>query len=403
MKTITTKAFINIHNPNQDGLCSVTIRVTYDRKKKYYPTGIKLKVEDFQRIMNARRRNETDNKLFKKIHDKVNKAMNAADKLTVFTYGKFEEIYLDNKEASDSLRHAFDKYIDELKKENRLGTAISYQVANASIERYRKGLKFADVTPAILKKYEAWMLENGKSKTTVGIYLRSLRTIFNRAKIDKALYPFGKNRYTIPTSRNIKKALTVDEIARIFNYKSKHGSPEDMAKDYWIFIYLCNGLNVKDLCLLKRKDIDGDILRYERAKTQLSERNTEKILVSLKPQAKAIIAKWGQPSINPHSYIFPHIQPGMNPAQQRGTYQQVTKRINKYMKRIAERIEISKPVTTYFARHSFATILKRSGASMEFISEALGHSDLKTTRNYLAGFEAETIHKTTDALIAFAQ
>jgi site-specific recombinase XerD len=72
------------------------------------------------------------------------------------------------------------------------------------------------------------------------------------------------------------------------------------------------------------------------------------------------------------------------------------------MKRIAKNLEINKEVTTYFARHSFATVLRNSGASMEFISEALGHSDMKTTKSYLAGFEQETIHKTTDALTAFS-
>ena len=73
------------------------------------------------------------------------------------------------------------------------------------------------------------------------------------------------------------------------------------------------------------------------------------------------------------------------------------------MKLIAKELELNKEVTTYFARHSFATVLRNSGASMEFISEALGHSDMKTTKSYLAGFEQETIHKTTDALTAFAK
>jgi integrase/recombinase XerD len=403
MKTITAKTFINRHHPNQDGKCSVSIRVTYDRKKKYYPTGISMIPQDFDRIMSAKRRNEADNTLFKKIHHCENKALKAADKLSVFTFGKFEEIYLENKEASDSIAFAFDKYVQELHSENRIGTASSYQVAKSSIENFKPGLRFADITPALLKRYEAWMIQEGKSKTTVGIYLRSLRTIFNRAQIDKSLYPFGKNKYVIPTGKNIKKALTIEEIAGIFNYSAEQGSTEEMARDYWVFIYLCNGLNVKDLCLLKRKDVHGEILSYERAKTQLSERHSEKIMVSLKPQAKQIIAKWGQPSIDPNSYIFPHLQAGMTPTKERAIYQQLTKTINKYMKRIAQKLEISKPVTTYFARHSFATILKRSGASMEFISDALGHSDLKTTRNYLAGFEAETIHKTTDALTAFGK
>jgi site-specific recombinase XerD len=93
----------------------------------------------------------------------------------------------------------------------------------------------------------------------------------------------------------------------------------------------------------------------------------------------------------------------MTAEREREVYQQVTKTINKYMKLIAAELKINKEVTTYFARHSFATVLRNSGASMEFISEALGHSDMKTTKNYLAGFEQATIHKTTDALTAFGK
>ena len=71
------------------------------------------------------------------------------------------------------------------------------------------------------------------------------------------------------------------------------------------------------------------------------------------------------------------------------------------MKSIAQQLNITNEVTTYAARHSFATILQRSGASTEFISEALGHSNVKTTQNYLAGFEDETKKETTKALTAF--
>ena len=71
------------------------------------------------------------------------------------------------------------------------------------------------------------------------------------------------------------------------------------------------------------------------------------------------------------------------------------------MKSIAEELGIKKPVTTYSARHSFATVLKRSGASMDVISEMLGHSNLKNTRLYLDSFEKETLEKTTNALTNF--
>jgi site-specific recombinase XerD len=105
--------------------------------------------------------------------------------------------------------------------------------------------------------------------------------------------------------------------------------------------------------------------------------------------------------LNEETYLFPHLQPGMLPAQQRAVIQQLTKTINKYMKRIAQELGLSKPVTSYYARHSFATVLRNAGATTEFISEALGHSNIKTTQSYLAGFDERLIHQATDALIAF--
>lgn len=405
MSIATASPFIDSYHPKQDGQCAVTIRITYERKKKYYATGLLVTPKEFKKVMNAQRRSESENTLYKKIISFQTKANKVIEALPIFTFGKFEEMYFENREATNSVSFAFDKYALELKEEKRIGTAVSCECAKASINSFKKDLKFADITPALLRKYENWMLENGKSKTTVGIYLRSLRTIFNKANIDKSLYPFGEgqNKYSIPTGKNIKKALSLQEIAKIFYFEAEPNSTMEMAKDYWIFIYLCNGLNVKDLCQIKYKDIQGNVLSYERAKTKRSKNNGEKITVSLKAETKAIISKWGQFSINPDTYVFPHLKKGMTAETERKVIQQVTKTVNKYMKQIAKKLELNKDVTTYFARHSFATVLRNSGASTEFISEALGHSSMKTTQSYLAGFEQETIHKTTDALTAFGK
>lgn len=403
VKLPAIKAILDRRRIKQTGLYPVKIRVTYNREQKYYPTPFDLSQKEFQKVMSAKRRTEQENKLYQKIHAFESKALEAAEALPLFTFTKFEEIYLNNRNAINTVAFAFDKYAQELRAENRIGTAVAFETAKNSINEFAPKLKFADITKAFLQRYENWMLQQGKSKTTIGIYLRALRTIFNRADIDKSLYPFGegKDKYSIPVGRNIKKALSLEEVAKIFNYEARPGSMEEMARDYWIFMYLCNGMNVKDLCLLKRKNIDGDILTYERAKTKRSKKESQSIVVSLKPEAKAIIKKWGIVSLNSESYLFPHIQKGITAEREREIYQQVTKNINKYMKRIAKELEIRNEVTTYFARHSFATILKRTGASLEMIGELLGHSDTKTTQSYLAGFENEAIHRATDVLTAF--
>jgi site-specific recombinase XerD len=111
-----------------------------------------------------------------------------------------------------------------------------------------------------------------------------------------------------------------------------------------------------------------------------------------------IIKRWGQPSISKEAFIFPHLQIEMNAETQRRTYQQLTKTINKYMKIIAIELGIERTVTTYFARHSFATVLKRSGANIAMISDLLGHKSVTTTESYLNSFEKEQIQTQTDAL-----
>ena len=305
-----------------------------------------------------------------------------------------------------NLQSAFDSYISELKENGQIGSAISYSCACVSLHKFKVGLKFEHLTPEFLRNYERWFIAQGNSITTVGIYLRSLRAIINVAIQDEMMnfkdYPFGKRKYIIPTSRNIKKALSLEEIAKIYHYQAEPLSVKDMCRDYWIFIYLCNGLNVKDLCLLTYKNVVGDFIIFNRAKTNRSRRsNPEPIRIALKEDSKRIIAKWGQHQFSPDTYIFPHLKIGMTLQKQRDTIALLIHLINEHMKQIAVQLEIHKPITTYYARHSFATILKNSGVSTEFISEALGHTSLETTKNYLAGFEQDAIRKVTDVLTSF--
>ena len=400
MKTAEASIYLDRLRPKKNGRCSVKIRISFNRKRKYFATGIDLVPTKFEAIMNAKRRTTEQKEIHTKLNHLLTKAETVIKNLPVFTFGSFEESFFEQRNTQDSVSFAFDKYIQHLTAENRLGTAVSYQCAKNSIELFKKDLTFAEATPSLLKQYENWMLNNNKSISTVGIYLRSFRTIYNLQNIDKSLYPFGEGnkKYSIPTSRNIKKALSLEDIAKIYHYQAVPGSKVEMAKDYWLFLYLCNGMNVKDFCLLKWINIDGDMLTYKRAKTQRTRKEHKAIEVALKLETFAIIKKWGQPSLSKQSFIFPHLKNGMSAKAERATYQQLTKIINKYMKQICADLMINKNVTTYFARHSFATVLKRSGAKNEFISEMLGHSSVHITDLYLDSFEKEHIQRETDAL-----
>jgi site-specific recombinase XerD len=185
------------------------------------------------------------------------------------------------------------------------------------LNKFCPGATFADVTPDFLRKYEKWMLKEGNSITTVGIYLRSLRTVFNNAisegLLSKELYPFGKKKYEIPTGNNIKKALTLKDIAAIYYYTPEPGTFADMAKDYWLFMYLCNGINVKDMCLLKYENLKGEVLEFERAKTTRTKRKVEPILVAFVDDVKEIIKKWGNTRNNGSTTFSRYLQKVLQP------------------------------------------------------------------------------------------
>lgn len=401
---VTTSLFINKHSPDAGGKCSISVRVTFERTKKYFPTGIKLTPLDFEKVQGDKPKKE-----FKETALKIRafeiKAADIIKDLPFFTFKTFEKHYNTNRGTRDTINAAFADYAAQLREAGRIGTAVSYECAQSSLNKFAPAAKFSEIIPDFLNKYEKWMLSKENSITTVGIYLRSLRTIFNNAITDglltKEYYPFGKKRYEIPTGNNIKKALALKDIGTIYNYKPDPGSMADRAKDYWIFMYLCNGINVKDMCLLEYENIKGEVLEFERAKTARTKRNVEPIRVTITDELKGIILKWGNKSEDKKEFIFPVLTKGLTPERERQLIQQLTGVINDHMKAIAKLLEINTDCTTYAARHSFATVLQRSGVSTEFISEALGHSNLRTTQNYLAGFEDESKKETIKALTAF--
>ena len=409
MPRVTTKILLDTRRAKKEGLYPVKIRLIYERKIRYYPTPYDFSKGKFNKIMFGERLSQVEKNIKKSIQSFEDKAIEVINSIHNFNWIDFEKGYLANRSAKDYIKDAFDERISELKGNGQIGTSVSYNCAKNSIEQFQANMKFSDITPSILNKYEKKMLDKGCSRTTISIYLRTLRSLFNNAISNKdilpSLYPFRKNdyekdKYEIPEGSNIKKALELKEIESIVKYNAVKGSVKEMSRDYWFFIYLTNGLNVKDLCLLKYKDIDGITLKFIRAKT-IRQKKEKVIYATLRDESLNIIGKWGNKKKSNETYVFPILNGKETLERQRQLIQQLTHTINDNIKSIAEDLEIKKTVTTYSARHSFATVLKRSGASMEIISEMLGHSNLKTTRLYLDSFEKETLEKTTNALTNF--
>lgn len=296
--------------------------------------------------------------------------------------------------------------VRKLLSEHRVRTAASYQTAYFAISRFRGNMRFIDIDVAFLKQLEAWMLSLEYSKTTVGIYTRSLRALFNEAIFQGLIkkerhYPFGRRKYQCPSSRNVKKALTLEDVARIYYYEPVC-EEERKAKDFWLFSYFASGINPTDIARLKYKNIEGEYLVFERAKTENATRTMPKpITVYITEDMQRIMDYWGNKDKRREHYIFPVLEHGITPLRQVELIELFVQAINDWMGKIRKKLGIEKKVTTYVARHTFSTIMKRSGVSTEFIQEALGHTNIKTTENYLDSFEKEVKKELASNLISF--
>lgn len=398
------RIILDKRRPKKDNLYPVKIRITFQRIQKYYSVGIDLSEIDFDRIINNSIKKElrSSKEKLMMFQSKVQKTI---DSIEDFSFIEFENRLVKKKSGTDekNLFNYFDNVIDELNSEGRIGSANAYKGALNSLKSHKPNLTFHKINVAFLKDYETKMKSKGRSISTIGIYLRQLRAIINKAieegNLDAKYYPFGKNRYLIKAPRNIKKALTIDQIKSIIDYEVKEGSTQHFVRDIWLFSYLCNGMNIKDIINLKFKNIQKDSIQYDRSKTSLTIQNPKPIVIALLPQSKGIIDRWGVKSESENDYVFPVLKKGLSNLQKQKYKDQFIKTINKYMKLIGQDIGYDKPLTTYAARHSFATVLKRSGTPMEFISESLGHKSLQTTEAYLDSFEDQARRKFMENLI----
>lgn len=394
---VTTSIILDKRVQRKDGTFAVKLRITFNREQKYFPLGQHLLEEDWDKTQSLKARAE--HKEMQLFFNKVEqKAQDIIKDLDPFTFTAFDKAFNNKTDKAKDVFSYLESYMEQLDKEGRSGTASSYKCAYNSFKSFinskkRKYLPFGEITPEWLQSYENWMITSGKSLTSTGIYLRSLRTIINMAIEDgifsQEFYPFGKRKYTIPAGRNVKKALTIQEIKAIVNFETKT-SAEQKAKDIWMLSYLCNGANMKDLAQLRWSDLDSKRIVFVRAKTaRTTKSDTKPIVVMRMLEIDTIISKWGIPSNDKNDYIFGVISKKDNPNTQLMRVRQFIKNTNTYMKRIGEKLNLELKLTTYSARHSFATVLKRSGAPIEFISESLGHKDLKTTESYLDSFEED--------------
>ncbi len=407
---VTGTLYQDTRREKKDNVYPIKYKVTYKRERVYYSTGVNLSKEDFENVEKSKKKAFI--KTFEQLltfKDKIEYHLDTLIKTDGFSFDALNKRL--GKGADNNILTFFDNKILNLRETGQVGNSDWYKCAVNCIRKYTSvSLKFTDITIDWLKKYETWLLsedketnKKAKSFTTISMYMRALQSIINDGKeqgyITEAQYPFGKGKYEIPTGEGRNMALTLAQIGQIMKYEVKTEN-EERCRDIWFFSYLCNGINMVDLLKLKNSDISNGEISFYRQKTIRKTRNKKKISAPLLPQMMQIITKWGNRNNNPNNYIFPFLTEGLTPVDEQRIVKNFTHLVNDKMQLIAKNLNLPK-ISTYTARHSFATVLKRSGANIAFISESLGHTNLDTTENYLASFEQDERLKNANLLTNF--
>lgn len=297
---------------------------------------------------------------------------------------------------AQSVEEFYVKLIADLKAQGAVGTAYAYQNSYGVLRSFNKGraltYTFGTIDAVFLEKFEVWMRARGNKDTTLSFQMRTLRAVFNRAIKAKAVAkeknPFGED-YKVSKfdTRTPKRALSKEEVMKIVDADCSQGKEiEQFAHDIFVFSYLCGGISFVDIANLTPANIADGRLIYHRQKTHGA------INVPLSEKAKAIIGKYDS-HCEQAGYLFPILDERVHitPLQKKNRVHKMCSRVNVALRNIAKRLKIKATVTTYVARHSFATVLKKSGVNIGIISEALGHHSLKTTQIYLDSFENSQI------------
>jgi integrase/recombinase XerD len=411
------------YRPNIDELYNVRYRLTYKGKRKYFPAGYAYSLEDWKRIASNKVRNETLKKDkvsiingFKVIEEKISEIVNTDKKPFSFDL-LFKKILRGDR---TDLFMAFNDKINRLMNEDRIGSAISYTSTLASfwtfINEYKeslpftklyksgdwlknqyKSLSFNQINDDLVKRYKQHLKDENKSDATIGIYLRNFRAILNENDIPAANYPFGKDKVSIPKGSSRKIALSKQVISLL----AQHPLVENpkMYRDLWMFSYLCNGANLKDIFRLKQKNIQANFIYFKRAKTERTSKDPKEIQVHIHAEMQRIIDEYGIKFSKKEEYLFPFLKQGISAIQEAIVIADYTKRINKTMNRIASELEINVNITLYCARHSFAVNSERAGHRHSLISLGLGHSTIGQTTSYLGSFVDSEIIDNSNKLI----
>lgn len=284
--------------------------------------------------------------------------------------------------------------VEALRLSGRDGTAANYERALKSFKAFLCGvdISVASVTADVIEAYEVYLAGRGIMRNSVSFYMRNLRSVYNKAVRE------GLASQTLPfqyvytgVDRTRKKAVTENVVVDLYKMTLPCGDQRlALARDMFVFSFCARGMAFVDMAFLKRSDVCGEYICYARKKTG------QQLKVKVDSHIKDIINRY---SCRGSKYVFPII----TAESTSGAYHEYRKALNEYnrqLSRLATRMQGVGKLSSYTARHSWATIARDHDVPISVISAGLGHSSEQTTRIYLAALDNSVIDDANEGILA---
>ena len=282
-------------------------------------------------------------------------------------------------------------YIDRLREEGRYSTAHVYKNALFSFSVFcgTCNVSFRQITRESLRLYGQYLYENGLKLNTISTYMRMLRSIYNRG-VEAGNAPFVPRLFhEAYTGIDVcqKRALTAAELHRLL-FDDPRSERLRRIQDIASLLFQLCGMSFADLAHLEKSALENNILRYNRIKTK-TPMSVEVLDSAMGKIDRLRSVRKSQPGCP--DYLLDILCGDKSRKDEKAyrEYQSALRWFNNSLKELARALHLKSPVTSYTLRHSWATIAKYRGVSIEMISEALGHKSIKTTQTYLKGFGLE--------------
>ena len=373
------------------------LRICKDGKKKYQSLGISVLPRYWDFTRNKPKPNCPNKEYIQKII--LDKQTELQQRMLEFNseqkeYTTTTLLNDENKKFElKTVSQFYQELIEQCKSNDKCGNRLIYKSSYNSLKVFTKNqldIPFSAIDVSWLNKYEKWLRSKGNKETTMSLMFRTLRSAYNKAIKAKCArksdYPFDEYKINKFDTKTQKRAIAKTEVLKFTKEVDNIGKRQyvQLSKDIFIFSYLCGGINFTDIANLTKANITNGRLHYIRQKTG------KLIKLGISEEAMQIIKKYESES---KGYLFPILNANIHktPLQKQNRIHKMLGKINKNLKLIAAQLNVDANMTTYVARHSFASVLKKSGVSIALISEALGHSDLSTTQVYLDSFDNEQI------------